>query len=182
MLNGSASELEPVPISHFSIDTLRELGADTADAIVAMLSDEENYQIAELAYEQFGTPSIVVRLNDRSYFQNFHDLGVLIVDPATVMVSLLDHFVRSPTAASLLVGMEEGQDVVEFEMRNKDLDGIFLRELRMPLDTLVLNVKRDGHALISHGFTRLQYGDHLTVVGSVEGINELMLRFSAQDR
>ena len=182
ILNGSASEIEPISVNHFSIDSLRELGADTADAIVAMLSDEENYQIAELAYEHFGTPSIVVRLNDRTYFQNFHDLGVLIVDPATVMVGLLDHFVRSPTAASLLVGMEEGQDVVEFEIRNKDLDGILLRELRMPLDTLVLNVKRDGHALISHGFTRLQYGDHLTVVGSVEGINELMLRFSAQDR
>jgi Trk K+ transport system NAD-binding subunit len=77
--------------------------------------------------------------------------------------------------------MEEGQDVVEFEIRNKDLDGIYLRELRMPLDTLVLNVNRDGHALVSHGYTKLQCGDRLTVVGSVEGISELMLRFSAQD-
>ncbi len=181
VLNGSASELEVLPVSRFTIDILRELGADTADAIVAMLSDEENYEIADLAYEHFGTSSIVVRMNDRSNFQRFHDLGALIVDPATVMVGLLDHFVRSPTAASLLVGMEEGQDVVEFEIRNKDLDGIFLRELRMPLDTLVLNVNRDGHALISHGFTKLRCGDRLTVVGSVEGINELMLRFSAQD-
>ena len=113
--------------------------------------------------------------------QDFHRLGALIVDPATVMVGLMDHFVRSPSAASLLVGMEEGQDVVEIEIRNKDLDGIFLRELRMPLDTLVLNVQRDGHALISHGYTRLRCGDRLTMVGSLEGISELMLKFDAQD-
>ena len=181
LLNGSAGELTVLPVDRFSITSLRELSAENADAIVAMLSDEENYQIAELAYEHFGTPSIVVRLNDRSNFEEFHRLGVLIVDPATVMVGLLDHFVRSPTVASLLEGMEEGQDVVEFEIRNKDLDGIFLRELRMPLDTLVLNVHRDEHALISHGYTRLRCGDRLTVVGSVEGINELMLRFDSQD-
>ena len=181
LLNGSAEELDVICVDRFSISSLRELGAENAEAIVAMLSDEENYQIAELAYEHFGTTSIVVRLNDRANFQDFHSLGVLIVDPATVMVGLMDHFVRSPSAASLLVGMEEGQDVVEIEIRNKALDGIFLRELRMPLDTLVLNVQRDGHALISHGYTRLRCGDRLTVVGSLEGISELMLKFDAQD-
>ena len=136
LLNGSAADLTVIVHRQvFSIASLRECGAENAEAIVAMLSDEENYQIAELAYENFGTSSIVVRLNDRANFQEFHRLGVLIVDPATVMVGLMDHFVRSPSAASLLVGMEEGQDVVEIEIRNKDLDGIFLRELRMPLDT-----------------------------------------------
>ncbi len=181
LLNGSAAELDVSSISKFSIASLRELGAEQADAIVALLSDEENYQIAELAYEHFGTSSIVVRLNDRAYFEDFHRLDALIVDPSTVMVGLLDHFVRSPSAASLLVGMEEGQDVVEIEVRNKDLDGILLRELRMPLDTLILSVERDEHALISHGYTRLRRGDRLTVVGSVEGISEIMLRFDAQD-
>ena len=181
LLNGSAAELDVISVDRFSIPSLRELGAEKAEAIVAMLSDDENYQIAELAYEHLGTASIVVRLNDRTNFQDFHRLGALIVDPATVMVGLMDHFVRSPSAASLLVGMEEGQDVVEIEIRNKDLDGIFLRELRMPLDTLVLNVQRDGHALISHGYTRLRCGDRLTMVGSLEGISELMLKFDAQD-
>lgn len=51
----------------------------------------------------------------------------------------------------------------------------------MPLDTLVLNVHRDGHALTSHGYTRLRSGDRLAVVGSLEGISELMLKFDSQD-
>ncbi len=181
VVNGGVTDLDVIPIPQFSVETLRELGAEHAEAIVGMLSDKENYQIAELAYEHFGTSSIVVRLNDRTNFEDFHQLGVLIVDPATVMVGLLDHFVRSPVAASLLVGMEEGQDVVEIEVRNRDLDGVTLRDLRLPLDTLVLNVQRDGHALISHGYTSLRLGDRLTVVGSLEGISELMLRFETQE-
>lgn len=43
-------------------------------------------------------------------------MSVSIIDLATVLVGLMDHFVRLPSAVSLLVGMEEGQDVVEIEI------------------------------------------------------------------
>jgi Trk K+ transport system NAD-binding subunit len=181
LLSTRATNLDVQAVSRFTVDTMRQLGVEQAEAIVGMLSDEENYEIAELAYEHFGTPSVVVRLNERANFRRFHRLGVLVVDPTTAMVGLLDHFVRSPAAASLLVGMEENQDIVDIEVRNRDLDGLTLRELRLPLDTLILSVQRDGHALISHGYTSLRLGDRLTVVGSLEGISELLLRFETQE-
>lgn len=176
----AVSDLHIHPINNFSIDTLRALNAENADAIVTLLSDDENYQICETAYEHLGTEILVVRLNNRANFDRFHRLGALIVDPATVMVGLLDHFVRSPSAASLLLGMDEGQDVVDVEVRNKDLHGITLRELRLPLDTLIMSVQRDGHAIISHGYTELHYGDRITVVGSVDSLEEIFLRFDEQ--
>jgi len=43
--------IQIVPIVDHSRDTLRSLGADQAEAIVTLLSDEENYRICELAYE-----------------------------------------------------------------------------------------------------------------------------------
>ncbi len=173
-------ELYIHPVNDISIDALNKLNADNADAIVMMLSDDENYQICEMAYEHFGTDILVVRLNDRANFDRFHNLGALIVDPATVMVGMLDHFVRSPSAASLLLGMDEGQDVVDVEVRNKDLHGITLRELRLPLDTLIMSVQRDGHAIISHGYTELHLGDRITVVGSVDSLEKIFLRFDEQ--
>lgn len=176
----AVSDLYIHPINDISIDTLNALNAKNADAIVMMLSDDENYQICETVYEHFGTDILVVRLNDRANFDRFHKLGALIVDPATVMVGLLDHFVRSPSAASLLLGMDEGQDVVDIEVRNKDLHGITLRELRLPLDTLIMSVQRDGHAIISHGYTELHLGDRITVVGSVDSLEKIFLRFDEQ--
>ncbi len=168
------------PVPEYTFETLQQLDASRAEAIVCLLSDEDNYLICELAYEHFGTRDLIVRLNNRANFSKFHELGVLIVDPATVMVGLLDHFVRSPSAASLLLGMDEGQDVVDVEVRNKDLDGLALRELRLPLDTLIMSVQRDGHAIISHGYTKLHLGDRITVVGSVDSLEEIFLRFDEQ--
>ena len=171
------SEGEVYTISALSLETLRQLNAEQAEAIVCMLSDEENYEICQLAYEHFGTESLVVRLNDRANFDRFHELGALIVDPSTAVVSLLDHFVRSPLATSLLLGMEEDQATAELELRNPNLHGLPLRDLRLPMDTIVLSVRRRGQMLISHGYTRLEIGDWVTMVGARKSLEEVALRF-----
>ena len=58
------------------------------------------------------------------------------------------------------------------------LEGKLLRELRLPLDTLVLSVSRDGHMLVSHGYTRLTVGDHVTVIGSESSLEEVAVLFA----
>ncbi len=144
-----------------------------------MLSNEENYAICEMAYEHFGTPHLVVRMNERANLARFHALGAVIVDPSTAIVSLLDHFVRSPAATSLLMGLETGQNVMDVELRNLDLHGLTLRELRLPLDVLALSVRRGAGLLISHGYTRLEVGDLVTIVGSPESLDKVARLFSA---
>ena len=164
-------------ISSLSMEAMEELDASKAETIVTMLSDEENYQICEQAFENFGTKDIVVRLHDRGNFNRFHELGALIVEPSTAMVSLLDHFVRSPHATSLLLGMEENQDTVMLEVRNPNLHGMALRNLRLPHDIIVLSVTRGGQMIISHGYTRLRKNDIVTLVGSSESLENVRLRF-----
>lgn len=157
-------------------ETLDRLEADKAEAMVLMQTDEENYNICELAYEHYGTPSMIVRLNQRENFKKFHDLGALIVEPSTAIVSLLDHFVRAPNATSLLLGHEENQDTVDIVVKNRNLHGIALRDLDLPSDILILSTKRRGQIIISTGFTRLRVGDTLTVVGSRKSIEQIRLK------
>ena len=142
-----------------------------------MNTDDENYEIFEIAYEHFGTKDIVVRLHDRKNFDKFHDLGVLIVEPTTAIVSLLDHFVRSPHATSLLLGTDGHQDTIDIELRNKNLHGIALRNLRLPNDVLILSVQRGEMKMVSHGYTRLRLGDVMTIVGSNKSIEDVKLKF-----
>lgn len=164
-------------IPNLTLNALEQMDAGRAEAIVTLLSDEENLRVCELAYEHFGTPNLVVRLNDRANINRFQDLGALIVDPGTAMVNLLDQFVRSPSAASLLLGMEENQSVVELEVRNPNLHGIALRDLRLPISTLILSIRRHGQMLVSHGHTRLEVGDTVTLVGTPESLKEVELKF-----
>ncbi|MQY80521.1 MAG: potassium transporter TrkA [Bacteroidetes bacterium] len=160
-----------------SLEELKKLDTKNTKTIVTLRTDEENLKICELVYENYGTHDLVVRLNHRYNFSKFHELGAIIVEPSTAMVSLLDHFVRSPLATSLLLGMEENQDTVDIVLRNRDLHGIAIRDLHLPSDILILSTQRRGHMIISTGYTRLRLGDILTIVGSVESIEQVRLRF-----
>ena len=164
-------------IDGLNLKTLRTLEAVKAEAIVLMLSDEENAKICELVYEHVGTKEIVVRLNDRAYFNQFHELGALIMEPSTAMVGLLDHMVRAPMATSMLLGMDESHDTEDIEVRDREYHGIALRDLRLPTDVLILSVQRKGHMIVTHGYTRLRMGDVITVVGSAKSLDELRLKF-----
>jgi Trk K+ transport system NAD-binding subunit/Kef-type K+ transport system membrane component KefB len=165
-----------VHVKELNLSELKKIQVDEADAIVLMNQDEDNLVVCELAYQNFGTRDIVVRVEDRSYVSKFVELGALIVEPATVMLSLLDHLVRSPIATSLLLGMEKDQDTVDIEMQNSELHGLSLRDIQIPSDLIILATKRNNNTLISTGFTRLRMGDILTVVGSIESIEKLRLK------
>ncbi len=155
--------------------SLRKFSAENADTIVCLMSDEVNFEICETAYEHFGTKHLIVRLNEREYYKKFHNIGVMVMDPATAMVSLMEHFVRSPIATSLLLGMDEGQDTIDIELRNSDFHGLTLRDLRLPSDVIILSVTRGDHPIISHGYTRLRLGDIVTMVGSNESLDKVRL-------
>ena len=118
-----ATDIEIHTIQDLSLATLNKLGIGHADSIVVMLSDEENYRICEIVNEHFGARNFIVRLNNHAYYKRFTELGALIVEPRTAIVNLLDQFVRSPSAARLLLGLEQGREVFELELRNPDLQG-----------------------------------------------------------
>jgi len=159
-----------------SLKSIIPLQLEKTEAIVLLLSDKINFKLAELIYEYYGTKTVVVKLNKRKNFEKFHQLGSLIIEPATAIVGLLDHFVRSPNAASLLLGMDEGQDTMDLEIRNKDLHGLRLRDLRFPPDVLVLSIKRGEKTFYSHGYTRLRIGDVITLVGSEDSLERVKFK------
>lgn len=181
LTKGSIEEPEGIRIIYdikdFSKAEFDQMEADKTEAIVAMLADEENLKICETAYHHFGTRDVIVRLNQRYNYNKFLDLDAKIVDPSTAIVSLLDHFVRSPQATSLLLGMEKGQDSRDIEILNPDIHGLHLRDVRLPGDVIILSIIRGGQTIISHGYTRLRFKDIVTVVGSIKSLDQVQLKF-----
>ena len=157
-------------------ENLEAINASKADAVIAMLSDEENYRLCELFYEHYGTETLVVRLNDISEIERFNKLGVLTVNPGTATVRLLDQFVHSPDAASLLLDMESDHQIRDIYIRDPNLHGVALRDLRLPFDLRIVAIHRHGHDIVSTGYTRLRLGDKVTVIGSPESIESAILK------
>lgn len=174
----SVDDIDIVFMDSISLGCLNKLEPKNADTMVLMLSDRENYQWCELIYEQIGTKEIVVRASgDRYYAKKFKALEALVVDPNSAMVNLMDHFVRSPNATSILLGMETDQDAVDVEIRDASIQGLALRDIRLPSDILILSISRNDQMMITHGYTRLRLGDIVTILGSQESIDKVGLMF-----
>lgn len=169
------SDITVYPVPDYSLASLREIGAGRVGAIIAMLADEDNYRICETAFEHFGDANLVVQLNDRANHASFRELGAFVVVPSTAIISLLDHYVRSPSAVSLLLGMETGQDIIDLEVHNPSLRWVPLRELRLPRDILILSLTRNGKVMKVSGHTQFQEGDLITISGSLKSLKEVAL-------
>ncbi len=172
---GDEEELTIIP--SITLEHLEKIDAAKADSVVVMLSDEENYKICELFYENYGTETLVVRLNDLANRERFRKLDVLTVHPGTATVRLLDQFARKPDTASLLMDTESKYRMREVYVRDPNMHGIPLRDLRLPTDTLIVAIHRHETDIVSHGYTRLRVGDKITVIGSPESLEEMQLQF-----
>ncbi|MBI1287480.1 MAG: potassium transporter TrkA [Flavobacteriales bacterium] len=181
-LTAEETEISGIPVVKINAiekEELNRIECEKANTVVTLLSDEQSLALCEIAYENMGTRNFIVRLNERENFEKFHELGARIVEPNTAMVGLLDHFVRSPKATSLLLGMEPDQDSLDIEVTSPEIHGMALRDLRFPSDVLILSVNRNGSALVSHGFTRLRIGDIVTVVGSINSLDKVRLKLDS---
>jgi Trk K+ transport system NAD-binding subunit/Kef-type K+ transport system membrane component KefB len=172
-------EVEIHPLPDYSRETLAALGGGGVDAIVTLLSDKENLAICEIAYEEFGTRVMVARLDEHRYLKPLRELGVLVIDPSTAMVNLMENCVRSPATTAVMLGLEKGLDMVDVEVGNPDFFGGEVRDLPIPLDVAILCVHRGGDVLPSKGSTKLLEGDLVTLSGPAESVEQAMRKLEA---
>ncbi len=64
----------------------------------------------------------------------------------------------------------------QLTVTNPDVDGVPLRDLRFPLDVLLLEVRRGESTVVAHGSTTLRVGDEVTFVAEPDSIEEMQLR------
>ncbi len=158
-------------------DTIGELVNGRTDAVLAMLpDDEQNLQVCELMHTKFGVKRLIVRPNDLSLADKFKELGALIIDPASAMVSLLEQSVVAPQTAAVLLHQDSGRQMVQVTIINPDVDGFLLRDLRLPNDVLFLDVTRNGNSITPNGYTRVRLEDEVTLIGTAESLEEATLK------
>lgn len=172
-----ADDVDERHIEAIDKESLDELIKESSTALVTMLDDDtQNYEACKLASEEFDIESMVVRLRDVSLRDKFLDLGVRVLDPASAMVSLLNQYLRAPEAVNLLLHQNPDHDVMQVRVTERAMDGLQLRDLRLPSDVLILEILRDGQVIVPHGFSTLKMADEVTIIGSPNSLTEVTLK------
>ena len=148
-----------------------------ADVLVAATGDDEdNLVISLLAKQEFAVPRVVARVNHPKNQWMFNESwGVDIsMSPPHILTSLVEEAVTVGGLVELL-SLEHGKvRIVELTLSpDSPLAGKHIYDLRLPHDSSLIAVVRDGHVIIPEPETPLVAGDEMlaiTTQDSEEGL------------
>ena len=83
---------------------------------------------------------------------------------------------RAPQSAAVLLHQDSGREMVQVTVSNHDVDGVLVRDLRLPNDVLFLDLTRNGSSIVPHGYTRVQLQDEVTLIGKASSLEEATLK------
>jgi trk system potassium uptake protein TrkA len=156
---------------------LKQANLGEADVIVAATGDDEdNLVISLLAKQEFAVPRVVARVNHPTNEWMFTEQwGVdAAVSPPHILTALVEEAVSVGDVVRLLK-LERGRvSLVELVLGgDSDVVGRPMYELRLPLDSSIVAIIRDGHVVIPQPETVLAGGDELLAIATPEVEPEL---------
>ena len=143
-----------------------------ADVVVAATGDDEDNLVTSLlAKQEFGVPRVLARVNHPKNEWLFDEQwGVdASVSPPHILTAMVEEAVTVGDLVRLL--RLEGGKVALVEMRLPEQSpnaGRALYELRLPPDTTLVAILREGHVMIPQPETALAAGDEIVALSSVE--------------
>jgi trk system potassium uptake protein TrkA len=149
-------------------------GADlsSADVVVAATGDDEdNLVTALLAKQEYGVPRVLARVNHPGNEWLFNEQwGVdQAVSPPHILTAMVEEAVTTGDLVRLL-RLEGGRaSIVEMKLNHSSpAVGKALYELRMPPDSTLVAVLREGHVVIPQPETVLVAGDEVVALAAPE--------------
>jgi trk system potassium uptake protein TrkA len=153
------------------------LEPETLQAVAVLLpKDEANLLVCELLRNELGIQRVVSRVHDVTQASAFTELGVQVINPSLSPVVELEYLLLFPSVSSLMTDLEDEHDIAEVRLGCAELADRPLRELDLPEGAMIVLIRRNGDVLYPRGHTILQMGDRLTLMGSLEGVRELVQR------
>ena len=174
---------EGIETLHANIDDEDESLAehlDLADTVVVTHSDtDRNRHICHVTRTRYGVNHIVTLVRETNRLVEFETLNVTVFNPSLDQAALLSLLARNPDIYDLLTRTDDNKEVSEVWVHNAEYADFALRELVLPGDVLILSIRRDGEFIVPRGNTQLEYGDHLTLVGTFDHLHEAVAMFSS---
>jgi trk system potassium uptake protein TrkA len=157
--------------------TLEAAGIRSADVLAAVTgADETNLVIATLARFEFGVRRVVARVNNpRNNWLFNPSMGVdLGVNQADLMARVVAEEMAMGDMMTLLK-LHRGQ----FSLVERKVDpasaaiGVKLRDLKLPLECVLVAVIRDANLTIPRGDTELSAGDEVLAIAHDSHLEQL---------
>ncbi len=164
-------------------EALKEARAERADALIATTRDDATNLMVIFLGKEYGIPSLVSVVNNKEHNVLFRQLGATVMEnPEEIVAEYLYNAIKRPRIRDLIT-LSGGTQVFKAVITEKSpLVGRSLRESgqagRIPKNTLIVAIERDGKTIIPFGNTVIQAGDLITVFTSGRATDELVKKLT----
>ena len=161
-------------------EALEEAGAAEARVLLDVTtSSEETLEVCRLGKDKYAIPLIVSRISDLELIPQLQEMDIMVVQPELATAMALEGAIHYPTVFDLLAHQIEDIEVTEILVTNPRIAGTRLAEIRLPGDSLLLSLQRNGTLMIPHGNTVLQLNDRLGMIGSPDSVDDAAVMMRA---
>lgn len=166
-------------------ELLEEENIDKMDDFLALTNDDETNILASLIAKKYKVNHIVTLVNRAIYNDLIYEMGLdVTVSPRlTTVSSILSHIRKGRVLATACLG-DGSLEVIEAEaLETSAILNAPLKQLKLPPQTVVGAVVRNGNVIIPNGQTCIQPHDHVlmvtthTSVAAVEKLFQVHLEF-----
>jgi trk system potassium uptake protein TrkA len=148
-----------------------------SDVVVAATGDDEDNLVTSLlAKQEYGVPRVVARVNHpKNEWLFTEEWGVdVAMSPPHVLTALVEEAVTVGDLVRLLKLGKGKVALVEMTIdESAPIAGRPLYELRLPPDTAITAILRDGHVVIPQPETQVVPGDEVLAIATPEAEDEL---------
>ncbi|WP_436934509.1 potassium channel family protein [Halovenus marina] len=172
-----------------SKETLRDAGADRADALISTTDlDATNIMVCLLAQE-LEVPNVISVVHDPEHERLYRQIGVNTMENPQRLIA--EYLYRSVKRPSLVDFMHIGEDAEVFEItvdEGAPIAGLTLHEANeealIGRKTLIVAVERDGEEtpITPRGNTRIEADDLLTVYSAEGATQDVTSIFARAER
>jgi len=160
-------------------ETLREAGADRADALIVTTSDDAvNLMVVSMAAE-LGIPAVVSVVNEKDHAPFFRRLGATVMqNPEEVVAALLYNTACRPRVRDFVV-LPEDCELFRLELKAKSplvnrTVSQCIKEERIPATLRIVGFSREGKRALAEAETKLKEGDLVTFY-SIEKVSAALV-------
>ena len=163
---------------------LADAGTNRADVVVAVTGDDEdNLVICQVAKRRFSVPRVIARINNPKNEEIFRLLGIdSTVSSTDLILSVIEQEIPEQALVPLLRLRHADVEVVDITLpKDSTLDGVALRELKLPAESLIAFVIRGGESIFPSGNTTLRSCDEILALTRPKYEEELRTLFFARN-
>lgn len=167
-----------------SIEFLRQSGAEKSKIVVAATGDDDtNLLVAQLAESKFDAQNVITRVNEPDNVEAFEELGVQTISASSSTAWAIDNLIERPALSRWMTELGRSGDVQEIEVTDENLVDRTIGELNeeLPEDCMIALVTRNEENTVPETSHQVEYGDHLTVLGRTDSVQEAIKRLHPHD-